>query len=62
MIEFDIELMKNSKPHKRRVQPLNLAQRNDLRKQLDQWLEQKVIKPSVLPWGAALVPVLKKDG
>ena len=62
LIQFDIELVKNAKPHKSRVRPLNPAQRNDLRRQLDQWLEQGVIEPSISPWGSALVPVLKKDG
>ena len=62
LLEFNVELVEDAKPYKARVRPLNPKQRDDLRAQLDQWLEQRVIEPSTSPWGSALVPVLKKDG
>ena len=49
LIEFDRELLQNTRPHKSSARLLNPAQRKDLRRQLDQWLEQNVIEPSVLP-------------
>ena len=34
----------------------------NLRKQLDTWLDQKVIQPSSSPWSFGLIPVPKKNG
>ena len=47
---------------KSQVRPLNPDQKENLRDQKDEWLEQEVIKPSVSPWAFPLVPVKKKDG
>ena len=41
---------------------LNLDQKENLRNQIDEWLEQGVIKPSISPWASPLVPVKNKDG
>ena len=62
LLEFNIELVEDTKPHKARVRPLNPKQRAELRGQLDQWLDQGVIEETTSPWGSALVPVLRKDG
>ena len=35
-------------------------QEKDLRRQIDAWLEAKVIEPSNSPWASALVPCKKK--
>ena len=41
---------------------LNPDQKENLRDQIDEWLEQGVIEPSLSPWASPLVPVKKKDG
>ena len=44
------------------MRPLNPDQKENLRDQIDEWLEQGVIEPSVSPWVSPLVPMKKKDG
>ena len=44
------------------MRPLNPDQKDNLRDQIDEWLEQEVIKPSISPWASPLVPVKKKNG
>ena len=41
---------------------LNPDQKENLQDQIDEWLEQGVIKPSISTWASPLVPVKKKDG
>ena len=48
-------------PYKSRVRLKNPDQKDNLQKQIDEWLEQGIIKPSVSPWASPLVPVKKKD-
>ena len=43
LIEFNIELTEDAKPYKVRIHPLNPKQRGELRAQLYQWLEQRII-------------------
>ena len=40
---------------------MNPDQRANLKEQLDEWIQQGVIKPANSPWASPLVPV-KKDG
>lgn len=42
--------------------PLNPLQQDDLKKQLDKWLDQRVIEPSNSPWSFGLIAVPKKNG
>ena len=56
-----IDLVPEAIPDKSRVRPLNPDQKENLRDQIDKWLEQGVIKPSVSPWATPLVPLKKKD-
>ena len=44
------------------MRPLNPDQKENLHDQIDEWLEQGVIEPSVSPWWLPQVPVKKKDG
>ena len=44
------------------MRPLNPDQKENLREQIDEWLEQGVIEPSVSPWASPLIPLKKKDG
>jgi len=49
-------------PIKCRYRPINPALEDDLRKQLDAWLEHDVIEPANSPWSFNLVAAKKKDG
>ena len=62
LVEFDIDVKPGSIPHRSKVRPLNPAQRESLKKQLDDWMETGVIEPSNSPWASALVPAFKKGG
>ena len=44
------------------MRPLNPDHKDNLWTQIDEWLEQGVIEPSVSPLVSPLVPVKKKDG
>ena len=57
-----IDLVPGAIPYKSRVRPLNPDQKEHLRNQIDEWLEQVVIEHSVSPWVLPLVPLKKKDG
>ena len=62
VLQMKIDLVPGAIPYKSRVRPLNLDQKDNLRKQIDKWLEQGVIEPSVSPCVSRLVPVKKNDG
>ena len=44
------------------IEILNPDQKDNPNKQITEWLEPGVIKPSTSPWATLLVPVKKKDG
>ena len=44
------------------MRPLNQDQKENLQTQIDDWLEQGVIEPSVSPWVLPLARVKKEDG
>ena len=56
------EIVYNAIPYKSQVRLLNPDQKDNLHDQIDVWLEQGVIEPSVSPWTSPLVTVKKKDG
>ena len=62
VLEMKIDLVPGVTPYKSQVRPLNPDQKNNLCDQIDEWLEQGEIEPSVSPWASPLVPVKKKDG
>ena len=62
VLEMKIDLIPGAIPYKSRVRPLNPDQKENLRDQRDEWLEQGVIEPSISPWASPLVPLKKKDG
>ena len=62
VLEMKIDLVPGAIPYKSQVTPLNPDQKENLCVQIDEWLPQGVIKPSVSPWASPLVPVKKKDG
>ena len=49
-------------PIKQKPRPINPKLMEDLKKQLEAWVKQKIIEPSYGPWGANLVPALKSNG
>lgn len=61
LMKFHIEIPKGSKPVRDRMRPLNPIQEKDLKRQIDDWLEAKVIEPSMSPWASCLVPCKKKN-
>ena len=61
VLEMKIDLIPGAIPYKSRVRPLNPDQKENLRDQIDEWLEQGVIEPSISPWVSQLVPLKKKD-
>ena len=61
VLEMKLDLVPGAIPYKSQVRLLNPGQKENLRDQIDEWLEQGVIEPSVSPWASPLVPVKKKD-
>ena len=45
VLEMKIDLVPGAIPYKSRVRPLNPDQKENLRDQIDEWLEQGVIEP-----------------
>jgi len=60
--QFHIDLQPGTQPILDKVRPLNPAQKDSLRAQIKAWEQAEVITPAQSPWGAALVPVRKKNG
>ena len=61
-IEFSIDLIPSAGPISialYRMSPKELVER---KKQLEELLEKQLIRPSVSPWGAPVLLVMKKDG
>ena len=56
-----IDIFPGAIPYKSQVRLLNPDQKDNLCDQIDEWLEQGVIEPSVSPWASPLIPVKKKD-
>ena len=61
VLEMRIDLVLGAIPYKSIVRPLNGDQKENLQIQIDEWLEQGVIEPSVSPWVLPLVLVKKKE-
>ena len=60
VLKMKIDLVPGAISYKSRMRLLNPDQKDNLRDQIDEWLEQGVIKPSVGPWALPLVSVKKK--
>ena len=60
--KLNIDLVPGARPFKGRARAFNPKQEEDLKKQLNAWQEEDVIEPANSPWGAPLIPALKKDG
>ena len=56
VLQMKIDLIPGSIPYKSRVRLLNPDQKDNMKKQIEEWLEQGVIQPSTSPWASPLVP------
>ena len=59
---MDIRAKEGPKPVCAKVSPLSNMQKENLKAQLDSWLQDGIITPAESPWGSPLVPVAKKNG
>ena len=61
-IEFSIDLVPGTKPVSMAPYRMSASELAELKKQLEDLLEKKFVRPSVSPWGALVLLVKKKDG
>jgi len=61
-IEFSIELLPGSGPISKASYRMFLTEMKELKEQLQELLDNEFIRPSMLPWGALVLFVKKKDG
>nr|GFC98212.1 hypothetical protein [Tanacetum cinerariifolium] len=61
-VEFNIELISGSEPISKAPYRMAPVELKELKDQLQELLERGFIRPSVLPWGAPVLFVKKKDG
>ena len=62
LVECEITLKENIKPIRQRLRPMNPKDEENVKQQLDSWIQDGVIEPSKSPWASPMVPVLKKNG
>ncbi|GAU10302.1 hypothetical protein TSUD_418910, partial [Trifolium subterraneum] len=61
-VEFTIDLVPVTSPISMAPYRMSASELNELKKQLEELLEKKFIRPSVSPWGAPVLLVKKKEG
>jgi hypothetical protein len=61
-VEFSIDLVLGTKPVSMTPYRMSASELAELKKQLEDLLDNKFIRPSVSPWGAPILLVKKKDG
>ncbi|MCI45640.1 RNA-directed DNA polymerase (Reverse transcriptase), partial [Trifolium medium] len=61
-VEFTIDLIPGTSPISMAPYRMSASELKELKKQLEELLEKKFIRPSVSPWGAPMLLVKKKDG
>ncbi|GAU32901.1 hypothetical protein TSUD_393220 [Trifolium subterraneum] len=61
-VEFGINLVPGTSPISMAPYRMSASELNELKKQLEELLEKKFIRPSVSPWGALVLLVKKKEG
>ncbi|MCI36413.1 retrotransposon protein, partial [Trifolium medium] len=61
-VEFTIDLIPGTSPISMAPYRMSSSELNELKKQLEELLEKRFIRPSVSPWGAPVLLVKKKDG
>jgi len=60
-VEFSIDLVPGTKPVSMTPYRMSASELAELKKQLEDLLDKKFIRPSVSPWGALVLLVKKKD-
>ena len=60
LVKCKIELVEGARPVRAKVRPLAPNLQEDLKRQLGEWRESKIIEPATSAWNSALVPVKKK--
>ena len=61
-VEFSIDLVPGTKPVSMAPYRMSASELAELKKQLEDLLDKKFVRPSVSPWGAPVLLVKKKDG
>jgi len=61
-VEFSIDLVPGTKPVSMTPYRMSTSELAELKKQLEDLLEKKFVRPSVSPWGAPILLDKKKDG
>jgi len=61
-VEFSIDLVPGTKPVSMAPYRMSTSELAELKKQLEDLLDKKFVRPSVSPWGAPVLLVKKKDG
>ena len=61
-VEFSIDLVPGTKPVSMAPYRMSASELAELKKQLEDLLDKKFVRPSVSPWGAPMLLVKKKDG
>lgn len=61
-VEFSIDLVPRTKPVSMAPYRMSASELAELKKQLEDMLDKKLVRPSVSPWGAPMLLVKKKDG
>jgi len=61
-VEFPIDLVPGTKPVSMAPYRMSASELTELKKQLEDLLDKKFVRPSVSPWGALTLFVKKKDG
>ena len=60
LVTCKLDLKPGATPYQGRPIPLNPIMEENLRKQVQEWLESDTIEPSFSQWGSAIFPVAKK--
>jgi hypothetical protein len=61
-LEFTIDLKPGTEPIARTPYRMSTPELQELKMQLKEFLDRGLIRPSVLPWGAPVISIRKKDG
>jgi len=61
-VEFSIDLIPGMKPISMAHYRMSASELDELKKQLEDFLDKKFVRPSVSSWGASMLLVKKKDG
>jgi len=61
-VEFSIDLVPGTKPVSMAPYRMSASELAEFKKQLEDLLDKKFVRPSVSPWGSPVLLVKKKDG